>query len=104
MEVDLTIEVAMSAVVCTHNPRSDHMERVLYALCNQSLAKDHWELVVIDNASDCEVEAQFEKCVPRNGRFIRLLSCHNAMAHRPASGVPKVGAPVFRSRVVKKFP
>jgi GT2 family glycosyltransferase len=42
---------AISVVICTHNPREDYLERVLGALCAQTLPKERWELLLIDNAS-----------------------------------------------------
>jgi hypothetical protein len=40
-----------SVIICTHNPRRDYLERTLGSLRTQTLAKDRWELVVVDNAS-----------------------------------------------------
>jgi hypothetical protein len=40
-----------SVVICTHNPRYDYFKRCLAALENQTLAKDLWELIIVDNAS-----------------------------------------------------
>ena len=42
---------AASVVIPTHNPREDYLRRVLEALRRQTLAKDLWELVIIDNGS-----------------------------------------------------
>lgn len=42
----------LSAVICTHNPRSDYFARCLAALRDQTLPTHRWELVVIDNRSD----------------------------------------------------
>ena len=41
----------ISAVICTHNPRRDYLGRVLEALKAQTLPKEQWELLLIDNAS-----------------------------------------------------
>lgn len=41
----------ISIVICTHNPRPKFLTRVLDALRNQDLAKDRWELLLVDNAS-----------------------------------------------------
>jgi glycosyltransferase involved in cell wall biosynthesis len=41
----------ISVIICTHNPRSHYLDRVLTALRNQSLPKHDWDLLVIDNAS-----------------------------------------------------
>ena len=41
----------LSVVICTHNPREDYLRRVLDALKSQTLPKEQWELLVVDNAS-----------------------------------------------------
>ena len=41
----------ISVIVCTHNPRTDYFRRVLNALDAQTLPKNNWELLVVDNAS-----------------------------------------------------
>jgi glycosyltransferase involved in cell wall biosynthesis len=44
--------VGISVIVCTHNPVPDYLQRVLDALHTQTLPKEEWELLLIDNASD----------------------------------------------------
>jgi len=41
----------VSVIICTHNPREDYLRRVFDGLEDQSMAKNHWELLLIDNAS-----------------------------------------------------
>lgn len=41
----------ISVIVCTHNPRRDYFARCLAGLAAQTLSREHWELVVVDNAS-----------------------------------------------------
>lgn len=41
----------LSVIICTHNPREDYLRRTLEALEKQTLPKDQWELLLIDNAS-----------------------------------------------------
>ncbi|MFM8657970.1 MAG: glycosyltransferase [Chthoniobacterales bacterium] len=41
----------MSVVIPTHNPRSDYLARVIEALRQQTLPREQWELVVVDNGS-----------------------------------------------------
>ncbi|MGD0812830.1 MAG: glycosyltransferase [Verrucomicrobiota bacterium] len=41
----------ISVAICTHNPRPDYLSRVLNALKSQTLSRQEWELLVIDNAS-----------------------------------------------------
>jgi glycosyltransferase involved in cell wall biosynthesis len=43
--------ISVSAIICTHNPRPDYLRRVLDALKAQTLLKEQWELLLIDNAS-----------------------------------------------------
>lgn len=42
----------LSVCICTHNARRDYLERAIAALAAQSLAKDRWELLLVDNRSD----------------------------------------------------
>jgi glycosyltransferase involved in cell wall biosynthesis len=41
-----------SVVICAYNPRLDYLKRVLAALQVQTLAREQWELVLIDNRSE----------------------------------------------------
>lgn len=41
----------VSVVICTHNPRQEHLQRTLASLKVQTIPQDHWELLVVDNAS-----------------------------------------------------
>ena len=43
--------LSISVIICTHNPRPDHLGRTLVSLRDQTLPKEQWELSVIDNAS-----------------------------------------------------
>lgn len=42
----------LSVITCAHNPRADYLSQVIEALKSQSLDKDRWQYLVIDNASD----------------------------------------------------
>lgn len=41
----------LSVIICTHNPRREYLDRCLAALEHQTLSKDQWELIIVDNAS-----------------------------------------------------
>jgi len=45
----------ISVIICTHNPREDYLGRTLEALKEQTLPKDLWELVIVDNGSGKEL-------------------------------------------------
>ena len=47
----------LSVIICTHNPRPDHLARTAAGLGLQTLATHAWELIVIDNASVPPVDA-----------------------------------------------
>jgi len=42
----------LSVITCAHNPRPDYLGKVIEALERQTLAKDRWQYLIIDNASD----------------------------------------------------
>jgi glycosyltransferase involved in cell wall biosynthesis len=41
----------LSVIICAHNPRPEFLRRTLAALAAQSLPKDRWEFLLVDNAS-----------------------------------------------------
>jgi len=41
----------LSIIICSHNPCELYLQRTLGALQQQTLGKEHWELLLIDNAS-----------------------------------------------------
>ena len=51
---------AVSVIICTHNPRPDYLRRVLNALADQTLSKEQWELLLVDNASNGMLSAQYD--------------------------------------------
>ena len=61
----------ISAVVCTYNPRDDHICRTLNGLRRQTLAGDRWELLVVDNASDTDLASELDVSWHPNGRVVR---------------------------------
>lgn len=50
----------LSVIICTHNAREDYLGRCIGALHGQSLAKDQWELVVVDNLSDAPLAPRID--------------------------------------------
>jgi glycosyltransferase involved in cell wall biosynthesis len=69
-------------VICTHNPKPAYFQRVLEALRHQTLPKDRWELLLVDNASQEPVEARWDLSWHPNGRHIleEKLGLTNARA------------------------
>jgi len=61
----------ISVVTCSHNPRPDYLKQVLAALQSQTLDKQRWEYVFVDNANDELLEARVDLSWHPNSRHIR---------------------------------
>jgi len=61
----------ISVIICTHNPRRDYLERALNALKAQTLSMEHWELLLIDNASDEPLVKNWDLSWHPHARHIR---------------------------------
>lgn len=60
----------ISVVICTHNPRRDHLERTLASLKKQTLGQESWELLVVDNASAVPVAGEHDLSWHANARHV----------------------------------
>lgn len=60
-----------SVVLCTHNPRPDYLRRVLSALDAQTLTKERWELLIVDNASAHSLADGWDLSWHPRGRHVR---------------------------------
>jgi glycosyltransferase involved in cell wall biosynthesis len=63
--------VALSVIVCTHNPQPDYLRRVLAALQSQTLPREEWELWLVDNASAEPLAKNWDLGWHPNGRHVR---------------------------------
>lgn len=45
----------LSLIICTHNPKIEYLKRTLEAIEKQSLPRDTWELLLVDNNSSIPV-------------------------------------------------
>ncbi|MEI8287837.1 MAG: glycosyltransferase [Verrucomicrobiota bacterium] len=61
----------LSVIICTHNPRKDYLRRTLDALKVQTLPLEHWELLLIDNASKESLAGQWDLSWHPHARHIR---------------------------------
>jgi len=46
------VKFEVSVIIPTHNPRRDYLSRTLEALAGQTLDRERWELVIVDNKSE----------------------------------------------------
>jgi glycosyltransferase involved in cell wall biosynthesis len=61
----------VSVVICSHNPRPDHIAEALAALAAQTLPYWDWELLLIDNASSIALAGLYDLSWHANARHIR---------------------------------
>lgn len=61
----------LSVIICTHNPRPDYLRRVLDALNAQTLPKEQWELLLIDNASNMPLAKSWDLSWHPNAHCLR---------------------------------
>jgi glycosyltransferase involved in cell wall biosynthesis len=71
MFVTNPMQVSISVVICTHNPRPEYLRRTLGALQNQTLPLEKWELLIIDNASRDRLENTWDISWHPGGRHVR---------------------------------
>ncbi|MFN6561184.1 MAG: glycosyltransferase [Nostoc sp. ChiSLP01] len=65
------MQLTLSIIICAHNPRRNYLERVLEALKSQTLSKDFWELLLVDNASDRLLALEIDLSWHPHARHIR---------------------------------
>jgi glycosyltransferase involved in cell wall biosynthesis len=63
--------VELAVVICTYNPRQDYFVRVLEALKLQTLKRDQWELILVDNNSSTDLTLIYNLAWHPNGRIVK---------------------------------
>ncbi len=71
LQRDSVMQPIISVIICTHNPRCNYLSRVLHALDSQTLSKDQWELMLIDNASTQILASEIDLSWHPQSRHIR---------------------------------
>jgi glycosyltransferase involved in cell wall biosynthesis len=61
----------LTVIICTHNPKTNYLERVLKALNDQTLATEFWELLLVDNASNRVIASEIDLSWHPQARHIR---------------------------------
>ncbi|MES2467134.1 MAG: glycosyltransferase [Verrucomicrobiota bacterium] len=61
----------LSVIICTHNPHRDYLFRTLAALQQQTLGRDQWEFLLIDNASRDSIAETWDLTWHPKGRHVR---------------------------------
>lgn len=61
----------ISVITCSHNPRADDVSHAIEALANQTLDKQRWEYLLVDNASDEPLALRVDLSWHPRGRHVR---------------------------------
>lgn len=61
----------ISVVICTYNPRHDHLDKVIKALMSQTLPMEQWELLLVDNASNQVLSSEIDLSWHPNAHHLR---------------------------------
>lgn len=64
--------IKISAVICTFR-RPDYLQHVLRSLCEQTLAREHYEILVVDNAVQTETQ-QVTEAFREDGLNLRYIT------------------------------
>lgn len=60
----------VSVIICSHNPRGEYLAQALAALKEQTLSKNLWELLLIDNASNIPLEKEWDLTWHPNSKHV----------------------------------
>ena len=72
----------ISVIICAHNPRPEYLRQVLDSLRKQTLAKERWELLLVDNASNLQLKSAWNLSWHPFGRHLREAELGLAFARR----------------------
>jgi glycosyltransferase involved in cell wall biosynthesis len=61
----------LSVIICTHNPRVGYLRRTLESLAAQTLPKEQWEFLIVDNASQPPLGERWNIAWHPHGRHVR---------------------------------
>jgi glycosyltransferase involved in cell wall biosynthesis len=65
------MQISVTVILCTHNPRRDCLGRVLDALRAQTIRLQQWEFLLIDNASKERLADIWDVSWHPRGRHLR---------------------------------
>jgi glycosyltransferase involved in cell wall biosynthesis len=87
------MQIAISVIICTHNPRPDFLDKVLRALQAQTLPIEKWELLLIDNASEQLLSSEIDLGWHPQSRHIKEEQLGLTLAR--LRGIKEAGAEIL---------
>ncbi len=61
----------LSVIICTHNPKPEQLKRTIEAVKRQTLPREEWEILIVDNKSDSPVHKLVDTSWHRAAKCIR---------------------------------
>jgi glycosyltransferase involved in cell wall biosynthesis len=83
----------VSVITCSHDPREDYLRQVIEALKNQTLDKQNWEYLLIDNASNETLEKCIDLSWHPNARHVREEKL--GLTHARLRGISEARGEIF---------
>jgi len=85
----------ISVVVCTHN-RADSLVKTLSSLCHQSIRKECYEILVVDNASTDQTGATIGTFIAHNPEYIirSIVETHLGLSFARNAGLQNATASI----------
>jgi glycosyltransferase involved in cell wall biosynthesis len=76
--------VKLSVIVCTYNPNAHILNKVLLALQQQTLNRQYWELIIVNNNSSIDIPAI--KNIAWHNNYRVIFEANPGLAHARLSG------------------
>ncbi|MEZ5617032.1 MAG: glycosyltransferase [Rhodocyclaceae bacterium] len=83
----------ISVIICSHNPQDRYLSRVLAALKSQTLPLMHWELLIVDNASDYPISQRWDIAWHPHARHI--TEPRLGLTHARLTGIRAAQSPLL---------
>ena len=81
----------LSVVLSTYNPREDYLRRTLEGVRKQTLPKEKWEFILVDNASSSPLEGRVDLSgLPPGSRIV--VETHQGLSHARRRGFQEARA------------
>ena len=65
------ISTDISVITCSHNPRPEYLRLALESIANQTLDRQRWDFLLVDNASDEQLCFRFDLSWQPRSRHVR---------------------------------
>src|SRR5258705_5151124 len=85
--------IALSVIICAHNPRLQYLQRVFDGLRSQTVELAQWELLLVDNASTVPLAESIDLTWHPSARHLREMTLGAAWSR--LRGITEAGGEFF---------